>query len=68
MMIARLTMLNQSSSVLTLLQEKNLSIKRLRRIVFGPRTERTNDVLSRQVIVNHHPHTSAAVVCQSREG
>ncbi len=61
-------MLNQNSSVLTLPQEKNLSIKRLRRIVFGPRTERTNDVLSRQVIVNHHPHASAAVVCQSQEG
>jgi hypothetical protein len=34
-----------SGSLLALLQEKNLSLKRLRRLLFGPRTERTCDVV-----------------------
>ena len=32
-------------SIRALLQEKNLSLKRLRRMLFGPRTERTRDVV-----------------------
>lgn len=35
-----------SGSLLALLQEKNLSLKRLRRLLFGPRTERTCDVVA----------------------
>jgi len=35
-------------SIQALLQEKNLSLKRLRRMLFGPRTERTRDVLPDQ--------------------
>lgn len=37
-----------SGTVLALLQEKTLSIRRLRRILFGPRTERTDDVVAAQ--------------------
>jgi hypothetical protein len=35
-----------SGSLLALLQEKHLSLKRLRRLLFGPRTERTCDVVA----------------------
>jgi len=34
-----------SRTVLGLLEKKNLSLKRLRRLLFGPRTERTRDLL-----------------------
>ena len=38
-------MLGWCLSLQALLQEKNLSLARLRRLVFGARTERTRDVL-----------------------
>ncbi len=37
-----------STTVLVLLREKNLSIRRLRRMLFGSRTERTDDMVAAQ--------------------
>jgi hypothetical protein len=46
-------LLNSHQTLTQLIQEKNISLARLRRILFGPQTERTRDAAGGQ---NESPH------------
>jgi len=54
------TLLSWYLSLLRLIQQKNTSIARLRRLLFGARTERTRDIVQHED-ANAEPPTNPAV-------